>query len=204
VSVFGANYLNNALLSCSFGTVAGQSATWISAGELRCSAPAGGVSGTVALRVSSNNQQYSSTSVDYLYHGASAFVCMESGGLTVHASCAVSHVGVANARHHLYDTVLSCVFPHVNANRASSGTVGGTMVTAVGTNFAASTSAVCRFDAFTSSIIFISATAVKCVSPTHDTGAASFAVSLNGLNFVTGLTFTYQGLCCCFVLTFLV
>jgi hypothetical protein len=68
VVVRGTGFLNSDQLYCSFGTQTLQVATWTSTTELRCRAPAE-VAGTVSVEVTNNNQDYSSSAVEYLYQG---------------------------------------------------------------------------------------------------------------------------------------
>ena len=72
VTVNGANFLTNT--ACYFGTVAATASSYTSATRLRCVAPALPAAGPVALEVTRNNVDFSSTGV--LYTATSAwFFC---------------------------------------------------------------------------------------------------------------------------------
>eukprot|EP00698_Gefionella_okellyi_P008953 TRINITY_DN2247_c0_g1_i2.p1 TRINITY_DN2247_c0_g1~~TRINITY_DN2247_c0_g1_i2.p1 ORF type:complete len:896 (+),score=191.18 TRINITY_DN2247_c0_g1_i2:182-2689(+) len=73
-------------------------------------------------------------------------------------------------------------------------TAGGTVVTAVGTNFVSSSSLVCQFGTSTPVLAtWISATLLQCTSPAGGNGTVSVAVSNNNQEYLgTGRPFTYQ------------
>lgn len=69
VTVTGTNFISNSGITCKFGTAAAVSAAWRSASLLECVSPSGS-SGSVAVEVSNNGQDYSSNAVQFVYYCA--------------------------------------------------------------------------------------------------------------------------------------
>jgi hypothetical protein len=67
VTISGSGFLSTGAVGCKFGTAA-VSATFVSAAQLLCAAPAG--TGTVAVTVSNNGVEYSATSANFIYSTA--------------------------------------------------------------------------------------------------------------------------------------
>ncbi|CAM9091873.1 unnamed protein product, partial [Phaeothamnion confervicola] len=60
---------------------------------------------------------------------------------------------------------------------------GGTVVAVTGRGFLATGKLACRFGGVAVSARFVSTTAVECVTPPHDVGAATVEISTNGVDF---------------------
>jgi hypothetical protein len=65
--VTGSYFRDEYWLTCSFGAAGIRNATLSSSTLLRCLSPTAAGAGTVSLEISSNNQQFSSSAVPYLY-----------------------------------------------------------------------------------------------------------------------------------------
>jgi hypothetical protein len=80
-----------------------------------------------------------------------------------------------------------------STNPSSGSTLGGDTITVTGTGFLMGYTPACMFGANTVTATVTSATTATCVSPSG-TGGVSFKYSENGVDFVSGLTYTYIAL----------
>jgi hypothetical protein len=69
VTVTGANFLENTIIMCKFGSAGLTEATWVTATRVTCPTPASATAGSVTVQVSPNNQDFASSSVSFTYQG---------------------------------------------------------------------------------------------------------------------------------------
>ena len=68
ITVYGANFVDSALLRCQFGTFPGVEAAWISAQEVQCDSPAtASVAEVVVIEVSNNDADVTSNAVSFSF-----------------------------------------------------------------------------------------------------------------------------------------
>jgi hypothetical protein len=137
---------------------------------------------------------FNGANVNAVFVSTSQITCISPAGTSgTSASFQVSNNGLdffpTTAEQFLYNDV---VITSINPN--SGSTLGGTTVTATGTGFLMGYTPKCMFGTSTVSATVTSTTTATCVAPAEAAAGVAFQFSENGVDFVSGPTYTYIAL----------